>query len=431
MKYIKKYQKPATTITRNNLPEVVVTAKRKPVKEFLNKYTKRLNEEIGTTTDFNPLSFLMSPVSAALSFPQAAATFALSSGKHTLPSEALNVQEGKQWDTGTKLGNNIVNAPWRSMATNVALDPINLLGVGKLAGTGLKQGVKAVGTEVLDRARPYLVGEKRIPMTGYKPKFNFIENGVENGSDLLYPSQMIDQIKSGKQMGASFFEHPVVQKAHLDNQAVAKRLGINLQMRPNNISEIVNSPINLKITELDKNVFGEFRSAGLGDPSEQLSIANVPMTPSQLKNTVIHESLHRGRYGQPIRPYEVMSKEMYNNEYIPSYNYYKHKVNRIVKPEYQEGYLGDIHGGEAAVNLIELGRETGLKLGQTYPGSKEVLNILNKYNGNKSFLIKQLDMSNTPKIKKVWDAMTGKYFVVPAAIGVGSLLYNQQGNTEQ
>lgn len=36
------------------------------------------------------------------------------------------------------------------MATNVALDPINLLGVGKLAGTGLKQGVKAVGTKSID-----------------------------------------------------------------------------------------------------------------------------------------------------------------------------------------------------------------------------------------------------------------------------------------
>lgn len=59
---------------------------------------------------------------------------------------------------------------------------------GELIGAGINKatpyitkGVKNVGKEVLETARPYLTGESKIPMSGYKPKKNLINNGIEDG----------------------------------------------------------------------------------------------------------------------------------------------------------------------------------------------------------------------------------------------------------
>jgi hypothetical protein len=54
-------------------------------------------------------------------------------------------------------------------------------------------------------------------------------------------------------------------------------------------------------------------------------------------------------------------------------------------------YITDWRGGEIGPNLIDMGRELGLKLGQPYPGDNAFINMMNNYKGAKSFLLKYLD----------------------------------------
>jgi hypothetical protein len=52
--------------------------------------------------------------------------------------------------------------------------------------------------------------------------------------------------------------------------------------------------------------------------------------------------------------------------------------------------------------------------------------MMNNYKGAKSFLLKYLDTDTKAGRRHIWDAMVGKYFVVPAAIATGVVLENQQ-----
>lgn len=64
----------------------------------------------------------------------------------------------------------------------------------------------------------------------------------------------------------------------------------------------------------------------------------------------------------------------------------------MLRPEYRDGYLGDVWGGEAGPNLIDIGRELGVKLGQKYPGDTEFLNMMNNYKGLKSNFVPHLQL---------------------------------------
>lgn len=94
----------------------------------------------------------------------------------------------------------------------------------------------------------------------------------------------------------------------------------------------------------------------------------------------------------------------------PEATFWNWKINKLLKPEYQNGYLGGPFDGEAGVNLIEMGRDLGVKLGTKYPGDEVFMNMINNYNGHKSFLIPHLDLDTRAGRRHVWDAMTGQYF---------------------
>lgn len=85
-----------------------------------------------------------------------------------------------------------------------------------------------------------------------------------------------------------------------------------------------------------------------------------------------------------LRPYSEL-KNPYNNS-IMSKSY-----------EGEEPYL--TMPGEASMNIMDLGKDLGLKIGQPYEGSKKLMQMLNKYSydkGEKSFVINDLRL-NTPR----------------------------------
>lgn len=231
------------------------------------------------------------------------------------------------------------------------------------------------------------------------------------GEELFMPNEILGEFVSGKNQAAKFFQQPVVQNSYAHNKELANRLGINIADRPENISEIVGAPIKLSpYIQNPGNELANIAQSYLGDPSATLSIAWTPFSKRVAKLTGIHEGLHRGHYAQVIKPEPPITKNYYETTMRPEATFWNWKINKLLKPEYQNGYLGGPFDGEAGVNLIEMGRDMGVKLGTKYPGDEVFMNMINNYNGHKSFLIPHLDLDTRAGRRHVWDAMTGQYF---------------------
>ena len=231
------------------------------------------------------------------------------------------------------------------------------------------------------------------------------------GEELFMPNEILGEFVSGKNQAAKFFQQPIVQNSYAHNKELANRLGINIADRPENISEIVGAPIKLSpYIQNPGNELANIAQSYLGDPSATLSIAWTPFSKRVAKLTGIHEGLHRGHYAQVIKPTQTITKNYYETTMRPEATFWNWKINKLLKPEYQNGYLGGPFDGEAGVNLIEMGRDIGVKLGAKYPGDEVFMNMINNYNGHKSFLIPHLDLDTRAGRRHVWDAMTGQYF---------------------
>lgn len=249
---------------------------------------------------------------------------------------------------------------------------------------------------------------------------------IKQETEYYMPNQLIDEFKRGKEAAAKFFEHPVVQQSYSHNQELAKRLGINIPDRPENIGAIIRWPTKVNLTRAAENSYAQVAQTHLGDPDATISYQWMPYDKKTFTLSTIHENLHRGYYSAPLK-YKNISKEYYNNVYKPQYSFYRWKTSKLLKPEYQDSYLADISGGEAGPNFIDLGRDLGLKLGQKYPGYEAVKNMLQNYKGFKSWMIPQLNMSEAG-MRHIWDAMTGKYFAVPLGVSLISKNVKYENN---
>lgn len=266
---------------------------------------------------------------------------------------------------------------------------------------------------------PFGFGWFKNLKTGNTPVSRSIIQGQNTGEYLYTPDELVKSgdFAKGKQMAVKFFEHPIVQQSYKHNQELAKRLGITVPDK--NAAEVVKQPVSVKYKNLEDNEIAQIAQAYYGDDTAEI-IMNWKYRPlKDLRQAVIHENLHRGFYGAPLKLPNV-SKEYYNNIYKPEYRFWEWKTKKLLKPEYyNDGYIADIYSGEAGANLIDLGRDLGLKLGQKYPGYETVKAMLENYKGFKSFLIPKLNDSRAG-MRHVWDAMTGKYFT-PTAITAGTI----------
>ena len=251
-----------------------------------------------------------------------------------------------------------------------------------------------------------------------KPTSKSIITNPQSGITLYTPDELVKSgdFAKGKEMAAKFFEHPVVQNSYKHNQELAKRFGITIPDKQ--AAEVVKQPVQVNYRKLDGNEIAQVSRRYYGDPDTEITMDWSYYPIKDLRQAIIHENLHRGWYSAPLRP-QSMTQSYYNNTYKPEYRFWEWKTKKLLDPKYHnDWYLMDIHSGEAGPNFIDLGRDLGLKLGQKYPGYKEVKQMLQNYKGNKSFMIPKLNYSKAG-IRHVWDAMTGKYFMIPATIGIG------------
>lgn len=258
----------------------------------------------------------------------------------------------------------------------------------------------------------------KLVSTNNIPTSKSIITNPQSGTTLYTPDELIKSgdFAKGKEMAAKFFEHPVVQNSYKHNQELAKRFGITIPDKQ--AAEVVKQPVQVNYRKLDGNEIAQVSRRYYGDPDTEITMDWSYYPIKDLRQAIIHENLHRGWYSAPLRP-QSMTQSYYNNTYKPEYRFWEWKTKKLLDPKYHnDWYLMDIHSGEAGPNFIDLGRDLGLKLGQKYPGYKAVKQMLQNYKGNKSFMIPKLNYSKAG-IRHVWDAMTGKYFMIPATIGIG------------
>ena len=69
----------------------------------------------------------------------------------------------------------------------------------------------------------------------------------------------------------------------------------------------------------------------------------------------------------------------------------------------------------------------GLKFGQKYPGwkiTKEIVDMFSRSKHPKAFVMKSFKQDTPRDYKRIWDALTGKWFMYPVVLGVGMDLMN-------
>lgn len=294
--------------------------------------------------------------------------------------------------------------------------------------------IPASGTTLMKQnARPKING---IPVASgaieiVSPEFDLL-TGIRGLANMVKPktyksiinntdynptiSEIDNAVNQGIQMGKDYINHPIVQATSEHNRQLFKRLygkpqnmiyidntgkKVLAKQRGELLSTSVEEPIKYKFAELPTNDAGTYiRSKdGSGNFTIKKGLDN-----SKTKLTAFHETLHHGRYGNfDGIIYDIKAEKLYpNNSYLMA-------------------------GHEAAANTAEVGRDMGLALGQKYPGRQVFRDMLDNLLAKpyyKDFVIKDAKLDTNRDYKRLWDALTGKYFTTAGAAATGLNLTN-------
>lgn len=238
-------------------------------------------------------------------------------------------------------------------------------------------------------------------------------------------------VDKGTKEAIDFLESDVKKETELYNKELAKRLGYeHFTPYPNGADRA-----RVKVTPDYETITypnGEFagRVAFDADPSKDILQYNKHYN---LHPTAYHETLHRGYYGMADKDRMPMGGNLFEHvkRKTNTRDFYNFKTKKLLVPENEapdlETYNYLLIEGETAANTMELGKRLGLQPGQEYPGRQALEQMLKEFSesGNEhAFITKYLNMKHP---KRVWNALTGKYFVYPL-IGttlIGGMSYDR------
>lgn len=160
-----------------------------------------------------------------------------------------------------------------------------------------------------------------------------------------------------------------------------------------------------------------------GEPGKDLMTISLKGDP---RNSAFHETLHRGSYGTaPAINMDTAEKAIAAHHNNMLYNW---KTQKILNDNYGVRYLSD--PAEAAVNALEIGKIMGLTPGQSYPGKTRALQMFSDAINSGHYKLNFLKGYKwETKPKRVWDALTGKYYILPAIGVVGAATLNTNDDT--
>ena len=238
-------------------------------------------------------------------------------------------------------------------------------------------------------------------------------------------------VDKGTKEAIDFLESDVKKETDLYNKRLAQRLGYDhFTPYPNGAerARVQVTPDYETITYPN----GEFagRVAFDADPSKDILQYNKHYN---LHPTAYHETLHRGYYGMADKDRMPIGGNLFEHvkRKANTTDFYDFKTRKLLVPENEapdlETYNYLLIEGETAANTMELGKRLGLQPGQEYPGRQALEQMLKEFSesGNEhAFITKYLNMKHP---KRVWNALTGKYFVYPL-IGttlIGGMSYDR------
>ena len=219
------------------------------------------------------------------------------------------------------------------------------------------------------------------------------------------------QLKNGTLKAREFLNSETRLSTYAHNKELAKRLGFGNIEEPYNSIARANKPFQPKLIANNSTEGGSF----IPGKSPQQDIIEINLA-HQVEPAAFHESLHRGSYGMgSLEGFDDMAT------FKNTRKFYEYLSDKLRKPWEQQPssmryYLDK--PGELPVNVLELGQRMGIQIGQKYPGRAQFNAIIEQFkkanpNDGKLFV---LDYLNMDKPKRVWDALSGRYFTTLPAI---------------
>lgn len=240
-----------------------------------------------------------------------------------------------------------------------------------------------------------------------------------------------NDVDKGTKEAIEFLESDVKKETDLYNKRLAKRLGYNhFTPYPNGADRA-----KVKVTPDYETITypnGEFAGRVYLDPNPSNDMLQYNKH-YNLHPTAYHETLHRGYYGMADKDRMPIGGNLFEHvkRKTNTRDFYNFKTKKLLVPENEAPDLAThkylFEEGEAAANTMELGKRLGLQPGQEYPGRQALEQMLKEFSesGNEhAFITKYLNMKHP---KRVWNALTGKYFVYPL-IGttlIGGMSYDK------
>lgn len=224
-------------------------------------------------------------------------------------------------------------------------------------------------------------------------------------------------VDKGTKEAIDFLESDVKKETDLYNKRLAKRLGYNhFTPYPNGADRA-----KAKVTPDYETITypnGEFAGRVYLDPNPSNDMLQYNKH-YNLHPTAYHETLHRGYYGMADKDRMPIGGNLFEHvkRKTNTRDFYNFKTKKLLVPENEAPDLAThkylFEEGEAAANTMELGKRLGLQPGQEYLGRQALEQMLKEFSesGNEhAFITKYLNMKHP---KRVWNALTGKYFVYP------------------
>ena len=228
-------------------------------------------------------------------------------------------------------------------------------------------------------------------------------------------------VARGTKEAIDFLESDIKKETDLYNKKLAQRLGYKHFTPYSKGAERARVEV---VPDYDKISYPNSGNAGKvtlnSNPAEDILSYNVFYN---LHPTSFHETLHRGLYGMISRDKMPIGGNLFEHigRKTDTRDFYSFKTKKLLVPENEAPDLTTYNylfeEGEAAANTMELGKRLGLKPGQEYPGRKALEQMLKEFSesGNEhSHMPSYLNMRHP---KRVWDALTGRYFIYPTAVG--------------
>lgn len=238
-------------------------------------------------------------------------------------------------------------------------------------------------------------------------------------------------VDKGTKEAIDFLESDIKKETDLYNKRLAKRLGYNhFTPYPNGADRA-----RVKVTPDYETITypnGEFAGRVYLDPNPSNDMLQYNKH-YNLHPTAYHETLHRGYYGMADKDRMPIGGNLFEHvkRKTNTRDFYNFKTKKLLVPENEAPDLAThkylFEEGEAAANTMELGKRLGLQPGQEYPGRQALEQMLKEFSesGNEhAFITKYLNIKHP---KRVWNALTGKYFVYPL-IGttlIGGMSYDK------